>query len=161
MKNIIYLMGLLLIFGCANTSKFNERLVSMVGKNENNLFNILGYPDKRMVIDNNTIVYIWENNESGYKTKHRNNIVDGYVGDIPVSLYETKEYVVPYSYNCELKFVVRNGIVITWEWEGNMGACKKYINRVNGYKDSVFNTLQNNSSNSNKNYTDPDNFVSE
>ena len=98
--------------GCAS-QMVTDGLTAMQGKHIQVAFNVLGYPDSKMEIDDET-VYLWNHSSKGF-------------------LYSSGS-TVPYTQYAKIKIVAdKNGNIKTWSWEGNEDGLNFYANTLNKY----------------------------
>ena len=57
---------------------------------------------------------------------------------MPVYGTTTQNQMVPVNYNCLIKLVAdSSGILRRWEYDGNLGGCSGYIERLNKFTESI------------------------
>ena len=124
------MLCLIVLSGCAALDDLQEGLTSLEGVSREELFSALGYPDGQMQIDEHTIVYVWGKEfHTSYgipTTQH----MTGYMGTTPFSMQTTDMQFIPVNYMCSIKYIVKDGIASQWEYSGNTGGCKSYIERL-------------------------------
>lgn len=137
MKNIILTIVLAsLVSGCATFAQMERGLGYLMGKNEQTAFNVLGYPNGKQQFGEDT-VYYWSVSSSGALILPQSSTTYGTVGTTPVYGTTTYNQVVPVNYNCQIKLISsKDGILKSWEYNGNIGGCKNYINRLDNYYQS-------------------------
>lgn len=118
--------------GCAAFGKLEEGLNSLVGRSESEAFSALGYPNLKQEFGGD-VVYTWGRTSSGTLFIPQTSTTTGYVGNRPVYGTTTTNHAIPIEYNCTIKVIVNQGTVKTWEYDGNLGGCSGYINRINEY----------------------------
>ena len=102
----------ILLTGCASTMVTNG-LTAMEEKHIQVAFDVLGYPDSKMVIGDET-VYYWKHSVMG-----------------PSYLHDST---VPYTQYAKIKIVAdKNGYIKTWSSEGNEEGLEFYADRLNEY----------------------------
>lgn len=132
MKKIILLL-LIPISGCATFGQLEQGLSYMMGKPETVAFNVLGYPSGKQEFGGDT-VYYWAVSSSGTLFVPQTSTTYGSVGTAPVYGSTTYNQAVPVNYSCQIKLVADpNGYLKHWEYNGNLGGCRNYIQRVNAY----------------------------
>jgi len=137
LKVITLLIFAAALGGCATFGQMESGLNALMGKNEREAFNVLGYPSGKQQFGNDT-VYIWSVSSSGVLFLPQTSTTYGTVGTTPVYGTTTYNQVVPVNYNCLIKLVSNSeGTLIHWEYNGNIGGCESYINRLNSYAKSV------------------------
>lgn len=129
----VCLLGTLVLTGCATFSNLEDGLNGLVGRPEREAFRALGYPNTKEEFGNET-VYVWGRRSSGTYYVPQTSTTTGYVGTKPV--YGTTTYNQPmsYDYNCTIKVIVdADRYIKTWEYDGNLGGCSAYIQRLKEY----------------------------
>ena len=131
-RRIMFLSGALLA-GCVTFGQLEEGLNALVGRHEREAFAALGYPDGKQEFSGET-VYVWGRSHNTAMFLPQTSTTTGYVGTRPIYGTTTTTQVVPMNLNCTIKIVVgANSHIRTWEYEGNLGGCAPYINRVREY----------------------------
>ncbi len=109
MKKIIIIGSLLYFISCASFSDIQERLNTWTGQSESTLIQYYGSPIRTFNMEDGTKVYTYGYSRSGvYSTQY--------------NPYQSQN-IQSYNYNCTIDFFIKNGIVINWRYEGNMGGC--------------------------------------
>lgn len=122
-----------LVAGCATFGDLDSGLAAMVGHHQSDVFAALGYPSSKLDIGGDT-VYYWRSSSSQTLFLPQTHTTTGYVGLNPVSVTTTQTQAIPIHYACEIKVVVgSDGLVKDWDYEGNLGGCESYINRLKAY----------------------------
>jgi hypothetical protein len=135
--NLLRIIGLAVtlvtISGCATFGQLEEGLNALVGRNEREAFNALGYPNGKQQFGDDT-VYVWGRSSSGTLFIPQTSQTTGYVGTTPVYGTTTTTQAIPVNYSCTIKIIVgADSVIRTWEYDGNLGGCSGYIQRVNEY----------------------------
>jgi hypothetical protein len=136
MNSARYLMMALFISvtsGCASFGQMEGGLNSLIGRNEQEAFSVLGYPSGKQQFGGDT-VYIWEVSRTGTLLLPQTVTTYGSVGAIPI--YGTTMYnqAVQVNNNCLIKIAANSGgTLINWEYSGNYGGCTSYIDRLDTY----------------------------
>ena len=118
-KLSILAIGVLILSGCATTKGYEQMLQTWVGSSESNLVAAWGIPDgvyqmnayeKVITYQRGGTTYLPGSAPSYQTTYYGNTATTRPVGGSP-------GYVI--SQSCKTDFVVTNGIVSSWRWEGN------------------------------------------
>ncbi len=127
----------IILAGCATFGQMEDGLRSLMGKSDREAFAVLGYPSAKQDFGSDT-VYLWYVSQSGSVFIPQTSTTTGYVGRVPV--YGTTSYTqaIPVNYNCQIKLIAnRDGILRSWEYNGNIGGCEQYISRLKTYAGSA------------------------
>jgi hypothetical protein len=116
--------------GCATFGQLENGLNALVGRSDSEVFNVLGYPNGKQEFGADT-VYVWGNSRNTTMFLPQTQTTTGYVGTTPVYGTTTTTQAIPMNFNCTIKVIVSSGLVKTWEYDGNLGGCEPYINRLN------------------------------
>ena len=129
MKKIFtFTLSILVLAGCVTFGQLEEGLNLLGGRSESEVFNALGYPDGKQEIGEETM-YIWSTNRT--MLLPNTQTTTGYVGGTP--FYGTSTTTSTLNLNCTIKIIFSSGMVKTWQYQGNLGGCEPYINRLNNY----------------------------
>lgn len=132
-KTILSLLCIATLAGCATFGQLEKGLNGLVGRSEREAFNALGYPNAKQEFGGD-VVYVWGRSNSGTIFIPQTTSTTGYVGNRPVYATTTYNQPVAVNHNCTVKVITgANGIVKTWDYEGNLGGCRPYIQRLNAY----------------------------
>ena len=102
----------ILLTGCASTMVTNG-LTAMQGKHIQVAFDVLGYPDSKIEVGEET-VYLWNHSGQGF--------------------FYSNGYTVPYTQSAKIKIVAdKNGYIKTWSWDGNEDGLDFYADSLNEY----------------------------
>lgn len=124
---------MLFLSGCATFGQLEQGLKYMMGEDISVAFNTLGYPTSKQEFGQDT-VYYWSISNSGTLLLPQTATTYGTVGTTPVYGTTTYNQAVPVNYNCLIKLIANSaGTLKSWEYSGNIGGCKHYINRVDAY----------------------------
>ena len=135
MKKLILLMLVLLVSGCSNSfESLQAGLDSLRGYSQEELFMALGMPDSKLQMDKDTVVYTWVNQRSGTILMPTTQTATGYIGTTPITINSYGSQPVNYNYLCTIKYVVKDGMAVSYEYNGNEGGCAPYAERVSQYK---------------------------
>ena len=130
MKKLLLILCLAFLSGCATLNDLQDGLTSLEGVSQEELFATLGYPDGQMQMDEHTVVYVWGREfQSTYALPTTQNTT-GYMGTTDFSMQTTGLQFFPVNNMCSIKYIVKDGIASQWEYFGNVGGCKPYIERV-------------------------------
>lgn len=115
------LLGLAILVGCASTRNYEAMLNTWVGSPEDALLQKWGPPSN--VYQSGTAKYLtFAKSGSAYVPgtlpTYQTSVVGNTVYSTPVG--GTAGYTV--SKNCNTTFIVQNGRVVSWRWDGN--ACR-------------------------------------
>lgn len=64
MKRIVAILVTILVSGCATEKAFNDRAILAVGKDINQVINVLGPPSSTFAMPNGNTVYSWQSQRS-------------------------------------------------------------------------------------------------
>ena len=121
------------LVGCATCGQLEAGLNALVGRPEQDAFSALGYPSGQQQFAGDK-VYVWGQSRNATMFMPQTSTTTGYVGTTPVYGSTTSMQAIPMNFNCTIKVIVDGGGTIkTWEYDGNMGGCKPYIDRLNSY----------------------------
>lgn len=116
--------------GCATFGQLENGLNLLVGRSESEVFNALGYPDGKQEFGADT-VYVWGNSRNTTMFLPQTQTTTGYVGTTRVYGTTTTTRAIPMNLSCTIKVIVSSGLVKAWDYDGNLGGCEPYINRLN------------------------------
>ena len=132
MKKAI-LAGVILLSGCATFGQMDDGLNSLIGKDKNVAFQILGYPAQEQKFDD-TNVYTWSNKTNTVAMYSTPQTTFGTVGNTSFYGTTTETGYLPVEYACKIQFATDiKGIIKNYNYDGNMGGCENYIRRLNAY----------------------------
>jgi len=129
MKKIIFLpLVVLFLSGCSTFSNMEDGLKSLMGKEDQVAFDVLGYPSQKQQFGDDT-VYTWNTSRSGVTYTPQAATTYTTTG------YATTTYsqATPYNYHCTIKLISRNGRLYKWQYDGNIGGCGGYSNSLKKY----------------------------
>ncbi|WP_234424367.1 hypothetical protein [Dickeya sp. ws52] len=134
MKKIILIaLPILITSGCVTFKQMDEGLSSLVGKNKDVAFNVLGYPSKEQSFDK-TKVYTWNRATSETILLSSPQTTYGTVGATTFNSTTTQLSAVPVQYACTIQLATDEaGTIKQYQYDGNMGGCEPYIHRLNAY----------------------------
>ena len=116
-------------------------LNALTGKHIDVAFRVIGYPDSKMEIGNDT-VYVWKTSSMSSYNSFQTSYQSGYIGNTPYS--GTTSYSTPKTIHnhAELKIIANNrGIIKTWSFYGNDAGLHRYAGRLDEYS-KVINAQQ-------------------
>jgi hypothetical protein len=133
MKTLKYALLSIMLSGCATFGQMEEGLQALMGKSEQIAFSVLGYPSNKQEFSGD-IVYIWYLNQSGIIAMPQTATTTGYIGTTPVYGSTTYMQQIPVNYSCTIKLIASgDGMLKKWEYNGNIGGCTPYINRLKDF----------------------------
>lgn len=88
-------------------SKYDNIMLEWKGKSEDNLYIVYGPPMRSQTLSDGKKIVVYN-----FST------VEGFQGNT-------------YTWECELKFIIENGLVSTASYSGNLGGAQRYIKRPN------------------------------
>ena len=130
MKKILVLLLCLGLQGCATTAKYEAKLNTLIGENEDSLIAAWGVPDKEYHMSDGKKAIEYQRKSTvqmgGYTyTEPRTTYQSGTIGDKTYSGTST-QYVTEttpaqkYKLSCKTSFIINNGgKVESWHHEGN------------------------------------------
>ncbi len=130
-----YLIGVFaaLLGGCATFGQMEEGLSALMGKSEAEAFAVIGYPSSKDIFAGDT-VYTWLVSQSGTILVPQVATTTGFVGRVPVYGSTTYSQPMAINHSCTIKLVANSaGILKNWEYNGNLGGCRRYIMRLKDY----------------------------
>ncbi|MGX8940139.1 hypothetical protein ACWWJF_05585 [Symbiopectobacterium sp. Eva_TO] len=111
----------------------DDGLNRLVGKNKEVAFDVLGYPNQEQKFDD-VKVYSWISSSTGFAVYSTPQTTYGTVGNTSFYGTTTQTSAIPVEYNCKIQVATDiNGIIKKYNYEGNMGGCETYIQRLNNY----------------------------
>lgn len=125
-----------LIGGCV-FSNIESGLKTLEGRHESVAFDVLGYPSSRYEMGAD-VVYSWYVNSAGSMILPQTTTTYGTVGSVPFQGTTYGTQVVPYNYNCQIRVIAgRNGVIKSWDYQGNAGGCSAFSSRLGSYAERV------------------------
>ena len=123
MRKFIYLLtGLLMLSGCVDVgyshSAYQQKLSAWVGRGINSLYATWGQPQQIVPVSDNTILATYYGSES----QPLNNNYQPYARELSYAAMAVPTYGLPPApplYYCKTTFVIRNGIVIDYNFNGD------------------------------------------
>jgi len=132
-KNFFLVLATAFIVGCVSFGQFEGDLNTLVGRNESEAFAAFGYPSGKQQFGSD-VVYTWDRSQNVPMFIPQTATTTGHVGTTPIYGTTTSSQVVPMSFYCTVKVVAgSDGVIKTWDYDGNRGGCKRYIERLNSY----------------------------
>ena len=129
MKNIAFFAILmLLLFACATSEKYDEKLNTWIGKSEQDLVMFWGNPSATKYVNRNTKILTYTQiNEfyfpSEYYLYNEEFEPDDTIYAPLMNQYDFSPYEEftgnPVETFCQTSFVVENNVVTAWKWRGN------------------------------------------
>ncbi|WP_232037694.1 hypothetical protein [Serratia rubidaea] len=134
MKNrSLILATTLLLTGCVTFGQMDNGLDSLVGKNKDVAFRVLGYPGQVQDFDGDK-VYTWANSTSGVAMYSAPQTTYGNVGGTSFYGTTTQTNAVPVEYSCKIQIITGgDGVIKDYNYDGSIGGCESYIHRLNNY----------------------------
>lgn len=134
MKKTISVIAMLGLTGCATWGQLDEGLDSLVGRPLDVAITKLGYPATEQTIAGRKL-YRWGNSTQGMAYMPSTTTTSGILGvgarAVPYTATTDGGSYVPVSYACNLTLATNSaGIVISYQYEGNLGGCERYINAL-------------------------------
>jgi hypothetical protein len=125
-KRLIFVVLLIVPLASCVSSRLNDGLQSLVGKNIQAAVARLGYPDGQRTMLGDTI-YIWHTSQNVSLPVTTTSTTTGTVGTAPIYGSTTNTQWVPENFNCIVQIATdRNGTIKSYQWSGNMGGCERY-----------------------------------
>ena len=135
MKNILAFLFLSIASGCASFEKTQAGLDTLIGKDIQVAFHLIGYPTIKQEFAGD-LVYSWSVNRSGTIILPQTSFVSGSVGTTPVYGTVTTSSPVPFNAVCTIKIITnKNGIIKAREINGNYAGCSQYMTVLSEYAD--------------------------
>jgi hypothetical protein len=126
----------LFLSGCATFGQMENGLQALMGQDISTAFNVIGYPQGKQQFGSDT-VYYWDKNYAGTIFVPQISSTSGSIGNTSFNGYTSYTQAIPVSYACSIKLVERDGRLSSYEYSGNIGGCKNYIDHLNTfYKNS-------------------------
>lgn len=134
MKKTISIIAILSLTGCATWEQLDEGLDKLVGRPLDVAISKLGYPATEQTIAGRKL-YRWGNSSQGVAYMPSTSTTYATLGvgarAVPYAATTDSGSYIPVNYACNLTLATNNaGIVISYQYEGNMGGCKRYINAL-------------------------------
>lgn len=124
--------------GCATWGQFDTGLNTLIGKPVSLAVDVLGYPSGEREIVGMHLIQ-WGRSSQGFMPVSTPIQSYGTVatprgfGSFSTTTMQTS--MVPVSYNCSITLQVdANNIVTGYNYEGNLGGCRTYIQRLKKYR---------------------------
>lgn len=128
LKNILIIIALISLSGCATPQKYNQKLNLDIGKTSQQIISQYGNPTKIQHLANGDDIITY--------TSINYSLIPSPQYDFDNSFYTEDELFTPFTqgYNeipigdymgdivqnyCQTKFYLRNNIVSSWQWKGN------------------------------------------
>jgi hypothetical protein len=126
MKRVLLVVGAALgLSGCV-TTQMNKGLEFMVGQKIDAAVARLGYPDAQRTMLGDTI-YIWNTSHNVNLPMTTTSMTTGYAGSTPVYGSTISTQYVRANFNCTIQLgTTTDGVIKSWQWQGNMGGCATY-----------------------------------
>lgn len=136
MNRVKYIVFVILLASCTTFDQLEVGLQSLMGKHVQTAFSVLGHPNTKQNFIGDD-VYTWYLSQSGSIAIPQTSTTTGYVGNTPIYGSTTYMQQIPINYSCTIKLVTNSeGILNSWEYNGNIGGCMKYINRLKEYTEN-------------------------
>lgn len=136
MRNFLYFV-IFILSGCVTSAQLETGLNYLLDRNISEAFQALGYPSGKQQFGDDT-VYVWSVNQSGALVLPSSSTTTGNVGTTSFSATTSSTQVVPVSHNCVIKLVTGpDKIIKHWEFNGNVGGCSEYSDRVDSYYEAA------------------------
>ncbi|CAG9297394.1 hypothetical protein [Celerinatantimonas diazotrophica] len=124
--------SLFLLSGCASFGQMKDGLNTLKGKKVRVAIDVLGKPSDKQINANKTI-YTWSLNQRG-------SIVIPHI--LPGNGNHTYYQVIPVNHHCSIKLIAdTNNEIIKWGYNGDIGGCANYINRLKAYRENTHRRL--------------------
>ena len=123
MKKFIFalLIAVFFISACSirTTQKYESNLVSTIGAPEYRLVQFWGVPDKVYKIDENTKVIEYFRRREYHTGSSPSTIKATTIGNQTTYKVQPGSEDMVFNYSCRTTFVIQNGVVIKYSFEGN------------------------------------------
>ena len=126
-KHLIAALMVLVCSGCAyfyhpTHTAYNRMVSSWVGNNARDLYMEWGYPQETKSIDDNTFLETYYKYNSLPSLRMVNSSEGSYHPfnddwDVKTSMF--KDQPMPHRYNCQTSFIVTNGVIIDYSYQGS------------------------------------------
>lgn len=127
-KIVVIAVISVLLVACA-TEQLNSGLRSLVGSNIQMAINVMGYPDSEREVAGQKI-YLWSTNRTDVLPMATTATTAGAVGGTPYYGTTTGMELVPFTAACKVQIAVNaQGVIQTFQWEGNEAGCARYARR--------------------------------
>lgn len=125
----------LALVGCASASfdQFNSDLSAMRGRTEQDLFAALGMPDGKMDMNDGSTIYVWGRQQTSTYMTTVPQTSTAFINGQMVTMTTNTPQMNTANYQCTVKVSVNNGTVMGYDYDGNLGGCQPYIDRLNSY----------------------------
>lgn len=135
---ILLALAIVSLSGCASFSQLDDGLNALVGKPLSTAVDTLGVPNGERVITGRHYVQ-WGRTSAGFMPMPTNSYTYGTAnvgssyGNYSATTLGT--IYVPVSYNCTVTLTVdSNERISDWSYDGNLGGCAPYIERLKNYR---------------------------
>lgn len=123
MRNLVILLMLVLLVGCATQENYRNALKKSIGMTEETLISRIGVPNRIYELNNKKYLVYSESQSSfipGYDNRSYDVNTYGYTTTVTQTGYARPSYYA--NYNCETTFIIEDNIVQGFTFKGN--ACK-------------------------------------
>jgi hypothetical protein len=128
---LFFLIGAL--SGCVSFRQMDRGLNALNGQPINTAFSVIGYPAGKQTFGSD-VVYYWGRSSTEVMFMPQTVNTYGSVGSTPYYGSTMHNQAIPVNYTCDLKIITdENGIIKTWEYDGNIGGCERYIRQLDTY----------------------------
>lgn len=141
MKQILALLTLLALTGCATWSQMDQGLASLRGKPLDRAIKVLGYPSGEQNIAGKRLI-VWARNatQTMYHPQTATTYGNVYSGGVMGTYSQTTTYgtYVPVTYACNITLEVDSSdTIVAYQYQGNIGGCAPYIRSLEKSKDFI------------------------
>ncbi|MCY0855751.1 hypothetical protein [Cupriavidus sp. D39] len=146
MKRMAFLAAPLLLTACVTFGQMDDGLRKLSGRSIDDAISVLGYPDGERDIAGRHL-YVWGNSSTSTVLMPQSQTTYGNVtSNRGYANYSSTSYSsVPVAINqrCEIILEVDYAKRITkWQYQGNLGGCRPYIQRLNELPEAPVSTFQ-------------------
>lgn len=108
-------------------------LQTLIGKNVDIAFKVLGYPDQKHIF-NNTVVYTWNKSQSSVRTYSTPQVTSGIIGDKSFKATIIENQYIPVNESCKIQLAVdSHGYIKSFDYDDE-GGCYSYSLRLEKYR---------------------------
>jgi hypothetical protein len=126
----LIVLGLVLFVSGCVFSTMEKGLDTLTGQHIDVAIDALGLPSAEMNVAGRRVI-IWSTERNMVLPQTNTSYTSGNVGSTPYYGSTTSTSYAPHHLSCVVKVEVdAEGIIKTWEYEGNLGACETYSSRL-------------------------------
>lgn len=127
---VYFLAVICTLAGCQTFENMDAGLLALKGKPYQSAFEVLGFPDGESEIAGKR-VFSWGTRQTGTYTVPTFSTSTVYAGGKSIFVQSQGTRSESYDYNCRIDLIVGStGIIENAKYEGNIGGCERYAQRL-------------------------------